>query len=246
MFRILGLSASICLTACDQSNSNNITPEAIQNNKLTGTWVYVEPDGFNKTFHLSGREDLIVKTNCNGDELNLINNQNNMLIEESEIEFWSIKDTESLTQGNLLASKLDDENNFSFGSMSISIGASDPAVLNTNIDTTSFCSEISKDIIDIYVKDRSDIEVKLSLTNSNLIGSNSVELGEMSTRFTWKDVASNTHIEWLESGTLNCSFDVDNNLNCTVDGTLMLSGSLSAEFTILEKHLSDDIKQLIP
>lgn len=246
MFRIITVCTFIFLSACDQSNNTGATQETISSNKLTGTWAYKESNDVIKTFHLAGSEDSIIKTDCSSKNLSLFHNQNNILLEESGREYWNIKDTESLYRGNEVAVKLDSEETLTFGTLSIKIGESDPNIFNTIVDTTNFCSELNQNNINIYVKDNNDFKATLLLTNSNIIGSNSVELGELLTQFIWKDRATKSHIEWLDSGTLNCSFSIDNDLVCKLEGVLVLSGSFIANFTILEKHLPGNVLQLIP
>ena len=245
MLRISILFTFFLLIACD-NKSSSIEQSAIPNEKLTGTWLYGEPLS-EDTFHISANEDSIVLTRCWGKYADAYIIENDVLIKESGADYfsWRIEDENTLHRGNeQTAVKIDNGQYFDFGELSVQISEGVPTPIDTAFKTSEFCSRVYNGSIKVYAEDYDALYMELSVTSGNgILGTHTVEFGELSARVSWENRVTGLHNEWLESGTLECALTAEENLQCQINGLLILSGNLVVDFTINKKYLTTQLGQ---
>ena len=235
--RILILLSLITLVSCNLISKSNSEVETFPAENLKGTWQY---ETSKKWVHLSNIDSGITFTRCEGKFSQQYNIDGNVLLEEDGTGYWNIADEHTLYRDSGNAKKVDSKPYFSFGNIDITIGNNEIEVLNTIIETTDFCTNISKSdqvSVDIYAEDHSQFTFEITFYSNDIQGNHSVELGQVYGYVTWIDVSNTTHIEWLDSGTIECAFSAESNLLCNIDAKLILSGEFKGDFEIDEIYL---------
>jgi len=242
--RVLILIILMLLSACSDGGRKSSQDSMVSNSDLTGTWLSDSSDSLGRWFHISGESENLVVTHCYAKLSENYTRENNLIIEESGRGYWYIKDENNLYKGGgeVTARKIDSEGYYSFGNLTVTIGNSEYSILNTSINTSEFCwQQLSDDglYFNIYAEDHANFKMEVRLYSPEFIGTYAVELGEAYVRVTWNDSSNDVHIEWFESGGLECSVTPDDSVLCNIDGELILSGPIEGQFVIDKQYITN-------
>lgn len=235
--------SALIVSACGGSGSNSGDEglDYVSNSELTGTWSSENYDYSRKWFHIFGEGEALTVTGCSSQYRQSFSREDDLLVGEPGAGYWHVVSEGTLHTGNgeITAVKVDSKPYFSFGDLNITIGDSELTALNTYVETSEICwiqpAGLGGGFV-LYAKDDSSFSLHVHLYGAELVGEHNTENGAAYIGVTWNSPNDQPHVEWFESGGLECSYTDDESILCDVDGELVLSGSIKGQLFIDSKY----------